>query len=637
MLVGLSLNKQPVAEQLAARPPSQQALVHTATMWLCDLCGAETMDQVRALGCFNCWVLPCRLATRWPHSGVSMQTAGTAQRRETQKINSDLSQLTTCLHNLRRCQQDGLPVVPSRNSPLTRILGRVLAGHSRLAVSLHVSMAAADAELTRRTLEFGTRLLDIRCEPQRNDFRSMPRQAGGAGPRAAGAFGTGVAPPPATSEDVARLQTEVAVQRAAAAEAKAAAAVQQQEAEARIANAVAEVRAEMQARLLAAEAAASAAEAVRPAAAAAAERAAHQRLDAREFTEAQVAQRVDAALSALREQHTVDRAQWEAKRSESELAWQERLRRDVAAAEERARVGVDEAVQEALQRRVENGLVGPLRAQAEAEAAAREGELRAELRAERAARIKAETAARALDASYGLGPLSAAAEERPVAEAYTLCSPASPAAQASSDERGVVDLDGQGAGQSDASARENSAPPRQTRSRARVSIALKPKRVCTKRAKRAKAVSQVRHMLAMTCCQTSCTYRLQLSRHAQAPASVHQTLALCCRARRLCKLSWVQLQRSANVRDTVRSNDSTFRFENELAWQTGSERSGLRPTFASTRTRCCWLAKTYQTALRSAKRSTALRSGGKQRLYGSQFSNEAVERLQSRGFRVNQR
>lgn len=49
MLVGLSLNKQPVAEQLADRPPPQQALVHTATMWLCDLCGAETMDQVQPL------------------------------------------------------------------------------------------------------------------------------------------------------------------------------------------------------------------------------------------------------------------------------------------------------------------------------------------------------------------------------------------------------------------------------------------------------------------------------------------------------------------------------------------------------------------------------------------------------------
>jgi hypothetical protein len=104
-----------------------------------------------------------------------MQAAGTNQQRETQNINSDLSQLTTCLHNLWRCQHEGASFVPSRQSPLTRILGKMLNGHGRLAVTLHISTADEDAELTRRTLEFGTRLLDIRTAPRRNDFRPVAR------------------------------------------------------------------------------------------------------------------------------------------------------------------------------------------------------------------------------------------------------------------------------------------------------------------------------------------------------------------------------------------------------------------------------------------------------------------------------
>jgi hypothetical protein len=45
MLVGLSICKKPLVESLRGRQ-SQSPRMRMATMWLCDLCGAETMDMV---------------------------------------------------------------------------------------------------------------------------------------------------------------------------------------------------------------------------------------------------------------------------------------------------------------------------------------------------------------------------------------------------------------------------------------------------------------------------------------------------------------------------------------------------------------------------------------------------------------
>jgi hypothetical protein len=149
-----------------------------------------------------------------------MQAAGPTQQRETQNINSDLSQLTTCLHNLWRCQHEGATFVPSRQSPLTRILGKMLNGQGHLAVMLHISMADEDAELSRRTLEFGTRLLDIRTAPRRNDFRPVTRSISDF--RRLGGRSTSTDDSAALCIQIGSLQADLQTKQAALAKAEAA-------------------------------------------------------------------------------------------------------------------------------------------------------------------------------------------------------------------------------------------------------------------------------------------------------------------------------------------------------------------------------------------------------------------------------
>jgi hypothetical protein len=118
-----------------------------------------------------------------------MQASTGRQQAETRSINASLSAFNTCLHALWRNQQEGTraPVhIPVRDSCLTRILADIMNGYGRLVLSVHISMADEDVELSRRTLEFAQRVAQIRTAPEARAARTIEAASGPRGQRKGG-------------------------------------------------------------------------------------------------------------------------------------------------------------------------------------------------------------------------------------------------------------------------------------------------------------------------------------------------------------------------------------------------------------------------------------------------------------------
>ncbi|XP_065677172.1 kinesin-like protein KIF11 isoform X3 [Hydra vulgaris] len=95
----------------------------------------------------------------------SLKESEDEKSAETQNINLSLLQLGNVIAALAEDQRTHIPY---RNSVLTRLLQDSLGGNCKTSFVLCISTASDDIIETRRTLEFGKRLLKVKLHPQTN-------------------------------------------------------------------------------------------------------------------------------------------------------------------------------------------------------------------------------------------------------------------------------------------------------------------------------------------------------------------------------------------------------------------------------------------------------------------------------------